>query len=77
MSHGPPQTITLDGYAASHRAVQEMKADGLLPKGTKRSRWAQRNGIFAEHSHFAAAHIASSSVMTSACFPICTSPTLG
>jgi transposase-like protein len=26
-----PQTITLDGYAASHRAVCELKADGLLP----------------------------------------------
>jgi transposase-like protein len=25
-----PQTITLDGYAASHRAVREMKADGQL-----------------------------------------------
>ena len=23
----PPETITLDGYAASHRAVREMKAD--------------------------------------------------
>jgi transposase-like protein len=31
----PPNTITLDGYAASHRAVREMKADGWLPKGTK------------------------------------------
>jgi transposase-like protein len=31
----PPETITLDGYAASHRAVREMKADGLLPEGTK------------------------------------------
>lgn len=30
----PPQTITLDGYAASHRAVREMKADGLLPQDT-------------------------------------------
>ena len=30
----PPQTITLDGYAASHRAVREMIADGLLPEGT-------------------------------------------
>ena len=28
-----PKTITLDGYAASHRAVREMKADGLLPAG--------------------------------------------
>ncbi|WP_254640788.1 IS6 family transposase [Burkholderia sp. GbtcB21] len=31
----PPETITLDGYAASHRAVREMMADGLLPEGTK------------------------------------------
>jgi transposase-like protein len=31
----PPGTITLDGYAASHRAVREMKADGLLPEDTK------------------------------------------
>lgn len=31
----PPETITLDGYAASHRAVRKMKADGLLPDDTK------------------------------------------
>jgi len=31
----PPQTITLDGYAASHRAVREMKTDGLLPRRTR------------------------------------------
>jgi transposase-like protein len=31
----PPETITLDGYAASHRAAREMKADGLLPADTK------------------------------------------
>ena len=31
----PPQTITLDGYAASHRAVREMKADRVLPENTK------------------------------------------
>jgi transposase-like protein len=30
-----PQAITLDGYAASHRAVRELKADGLLPADTK------------------------------------------
>jgi transposase-like protein len=29
-----PKTITLDGCAASHRAVREMKADKLLPKDT-------------------------------------------
>ena len=28
-----PRSITLDGYAASHRAVHEMKADGELPAG--------------------------------------------
>jgi transposase-like protein len=27
-------TITLDGHAASHRAVREMRTDGLLPKRT-------------------------------------------
>ncbi|OUL78082.1 IS6 family transposase [Paraburkholderia hospita] len=30
-----PKTITLDGYAASHRAVREMKGNGLLPEETK------------------------------------------
>jgi transposase-like protein len=30
-----PGTITLDGYAASHRAVREMKADGELNGDTK------------------------------------------
>jgi transposase-like protein len=30
-----PRTITLDGYAASHRAVHEMKADGMLADNTK------------------------------------------
>jgi transposase-like protein len=29
-----PHTITLDGYAASHRAVRGMRTDGLLPKPT-------------------------------------------
>ncbi|QQC67991.1 IS6 family transposase (plasmid) [Paraburkholderia ginsengisoli] len=31
----PPETITLDGYAASHRAMREMKAGGLLPEDTE------------------------------------------
>jgi transposase-like protein len=30
----PPYTITLDGYAASHRAVHETRNDGLLPRRT-------------------------------------------
>jgi transposase-like protein len=31
----PPHTITLDGYAASHRAVREMREGGPLPRRTK------------------------------------------
>jgi transposase-like protein len=30
-----PRAITLDGYAASHRAVREMKTDGQIPESTK------------------------------------------
>jgi transposase-like protein len=30
-----PRTVTLDGYAASHRAVREMKTGGELPADTK------------------------------------------
>ena len=30
-----PETITLDGYAASHRAVRELQQQGSLPKLTK------------------------------------------
>jgi transposase-like protein len=30
-----PRTITLDGYAASHRAVRDMKVGGQLPADTK------------------------------------------
>src|SRR6202011_1422098 len=30
-----PRTITLDGYAASHRALRELTADGWLPANTK------------------------------------------
>ncbi|MEM5452002.1 IS6 family transposase [Paraburkholderia guartelaensis] len=48
----PPETITLDGYAASHRAVREMKADGLLPEDTKvRSSKYLNNVIEQDHRH--------------------------
>ena len=30
--HGAPRVITLDGYAASHRAVAELKEVGTLPR---------------------------------------------
>ena len=31
----PPHTITIEGYAASHRAVREMREGGPLSRGTK------------------------------------------
>jgi len=31
----PPQTLTLDGYAAMHRAGRELKTNGLLPRRTR------------------------------------------
>lgn len=47
-----PETITLDGYAASHRAVREMKADGLPPEDTKvRSSKYLNNVIELDHRH--------------------------
>jgi transposase-like protein len=47
-----PGTITLDGYAASHRAVREMKTDGLLPRYTRvRSSRYLNNLIDQDHRH--------------------------
>jgi transposase-like protein len=46
----PPQTITLDGYAASHRAVRELQADGFLPTDTRlRSSKCLNNLIEQDH----------------------------
>jgi transposase-like protein len=46
----PPQTTTLDGYAASHRAVRELKAEGSLPTETKlRSSKYLKNLIEQDH----------------------------
>jgi transposase-like protein len=45
-----PQTITLDGYAASHRAVRDLKADGLLPADTKLRSSKYLNNLI-EHDH--------------------------
>ena len=50
-----PETITLDGYAASHRAVREMKTDELLPRRTKlRSSKYLNNLIEQDHRHIKA-----------------------
>ncbi|MEM5386804.1 IS6 family transposase [Paraburkholderia phymatum] len=48
----PPETVTLDGYAASHRAVRELENDGLLPGDTKvRSSKYLNNLIEQDHRH--------------------------
>ncbi|MFM0629231.1 IS6 family transposase [Paraburkholderia xenovorans] len=47
-----PETITLDGYAASHRAVREMKTDGRLPGDTKvRSSKYLNSVVEQDHRH--------------------------
>ena len=46
----PPHTITLDGYAASHRVVREMRDDGLLPKRMKLRSSKYRNNLI-EQDH--------------------------
>jgi transposase-like protein len=46
----PPQTITLDGYAASHRALRELKADGSLLTETKLRSSKYRNNLI-EQDH--------------------------
>ena len=45
----PPQTITLDGYAASHRAVRELKADGSLPTETRLRSSKYLNNLIEDH----------------------------
>jgi transposase-like protein len=45
-----PRSITLDGYAASHRAVREMKAAGELPETVKlRSSKYLNNAVEQDH----------------------------
>jgi transposase-like protein len=44
-----PHTITLDGYAASHRAVRELKADGSLADVKLRSSRYLNNLIEQDH----------------------------
>ena len=47
-----PRTITLDGFSAAHRAVREMKTDGLLPQDRKaRSSKYLNNVIEQDHRH--------------------------
>lgn len=46
----PPHSITLDGYAASHRAVRDMRNDGLLPRRT-RLRWSKYLNNLIEQDH--------------------------
>jgi transposase-like protein len=48
--NGTPCIITLDAYAASHRAVRELKAEGKMPKRVRvRSSKYLNNGIEQDH----------------------------
>jgi transposase-like protein len=48
--NGTPRVITLDRYAASHRAVTELKAEGNMPKRVRvRSSKYLHNGIEQDH----------------------------
>ena len=48
--HGAPRVITLDGYAASHRAVTNLKAAGTLPRRVRvRSCKYLNNGVEQDH----------------------------
>src|SRR3954463_3567503 len=51
MKHnGTPRVITLDAYAASHRAVRELKAGGKMPKRVRvRSSKFLNNGVEQDH----------------------------
>ncbi len=51
MKHnGTPRVITLDAYAASHRAVREMKVDGRMAKRVRvRSSKFLNNGVEQDH----------------------------
>jgi hypothetical protein len=33
--HGPPEKITVDGYPATHTALNELKAQEILPQSTQ------------------------------------------
>jgi transposase-like protein len=39
---GVPRVITLDGYAASHRAVDKLKAAGRLPRRVRSSKYLNK-----------------------------------
>ena len=49
--NGTPRVITLDAYAASHRAVRELKVAGRMPKRVRvRSCKYLNNGVEQDHS---------------------------
>lgn len=48
--NGTPRVITLDAYAASHRAIRELKAEGKMPQRVRvRSSKYLNNGIEQDH----------------------------
>jgi transposase-like protein len=53
-----PQTITLDGYGASHRAVRELKADGAFPADMKVRSSKYLNNLIEQDHRTVKQHIA-------------------
>jgi transposase-like protein len=48
--NGTPRVITLDAYAASHRALTDLKAERTMPKRVRvRSSKYLNNGIEQDH----------------------------
>jgi transposase-like protein len=50
LHNGPPEKITLDSYAASHRVVEELKAEGALPRDVELRSNAYLNNLI-EQDH--------------------------
>jgi transposase-like protein len=48
--HGAPRVMTLDGYAASHRAVAKLKTSGILPSRVQVRSWKYLNNVI-EQDH--------------------------
>ncbi len=50
-NHQAPEKITLDGYEASHAAVSELKAEGILPESVevRTSKYLNNNLIEQDH----------------------------
>src|SRR5258708_9968629 len=47
--HGAPRVITLDGYAASHRAVDKLKTSVIIPRRVQVRSCKYLNNVIEQH----------------------------